>query len=425
MRDSEGSFGLPNYAREDWTAATRYCLTRCEGCLRCRYISVSLEYKECSYHFDCDLDRIERTSPEAFISGAFTPAVQPESLLFLVTAHTPTQRACDQLSLTLNSIRSAHATSMVLVVDNDSPANNVAHVLSRFRNDTAMWPTQRQSPSYIQFGALGIANRLIRGPGGMRAANALLVDAPLTRRMYKRVREVARVVTLQHSTSLVIPMPPPPNARCVATLVFVWVDRHHYMEPFEQRREGAFGLASTILTEGMQIPCDAPCINATTGALLDTKYDWTLAQHSALDMTRAGWDRLNDALWGVPATSGAETDDARDWDPRTDPRVMPQVRSLLYAVDRGSVSRREVNGAMERWMGVVASWLNGWRDDGGTLCNHFSRSGYVAQKVHGDTLGERGVGAANASYVEPRAQRCRAPRASGRGRGADAIGTLR
>ena len=63
----KGSFSL---AKElDWAAAAEACLNRCDQCARCRYISVSANFHDCSWFFTCNLARLQSDVP-GFASGA-------------------------------------------------------------------------------------------------------------------------------------------------------------------------------------------------------------------------------------------------------------------------------------------------------------------------------------------------------------------
>jgi len=70
----------PTHTHSDG-ASVRQCLTRCSACGRCRYVSLSLSARVCSWHATCDLanlshiDERVRTGPwdvrldRAFVSG--------------------------------------------------------------------------------------------------------------------------------------------------------------------------------------------------------------------------------------------------------------------------------------------------------------------------------------------------------------------
>ena len=55
-----GSFGGIRYSRRRlaWAAAARDCATRCLACPRCNYISVSVQWNDCSWFHECALDRL-------------------------------------------------------------------------------------------------------------------------------------------------------------------------------------------------------------------------------------------------------------------------------------------------------------------------------------------------------------------------------
>jgi len=49
----KGTFTLPRRHRASWDAAFSYCAHRCASCERCRYVSVSIKWKDCSWYVDC------------------------------------------------------------------------------------------------------------------------------------------------------------------------------------------------------------------------------------------------------------------------------------------------------------------------------------------------------------------------------------
>ena len=46
-----------------WRQATADCQARCAACARCRYISLSVRSRECSWFASCDMDRLHRAVP--------------------------------------------------------------------------------------------------------------------------------------------------------------------------------------------------------------------------------------------------------------------------------------------------------------------------------------------------------------------------
>ena len=50
-RDAKGSWGNVSTLHE--------CRARCAGCGRCRYLSFSLFFKECSWFYECDLAHLK------------------------------------------------------------------------------------------------------------------------------------------------------------------------------------------------------------------------------------------------------------------------------------------------------------------------------------------------------------------------------
>lgn len=54
LSGEQGNFG---FSGSTWSNATARCLARCKACRRCRYISVSMELRDCSWFAACDLLR--------------------------------------------------------------------------------------------------------------------------------------------------------------------------------------------------------------------------------------------------------------------------------------------------------------------------------------------------------------------------------
>ena len=53
---SRGAFGLPAAAATNgWAAAATHCLNMCAHCHRCAFVSVSPQYRDCSWYHSCDL----------------------------------------------------------------------------------------------------------------------------------------------------------------------------------------------------------------------------------------------------------------------------------------------------------------------------------------------------------------------------------
>lgn len=59
-----GAFGLnPADVQGGWKAAAAACVARCQGCARCRFVTVSLEFRDCSWYHKCDLRSIKPERP--------------------------------------------------------------------------------------------------------------------------------------------------------------------------------------------------------------------------------------------------------------------------------------------------------------------------------------------------------------------------
>ena len=63
-RRRQGSWTLPPRVLT-WPAAEHSCIQRCLRCERCRYVSFSLRYRDCSWYASCDLGRL-RSRPPGF-----------------------------------------------------------------------------------------------------------------------------------------------------------------------------------------------------------------------------------------------------------------------------------------------------------------------------------------------------------------------
>jgi hypothetical protein len=69
-----------------WNAAASACLAACDACARCRYVSVSLKHRDCSWFHSCDLDAL-KTGVPGFRSApvAERPHAQPPGNAQLAT----------------------------------------------------------------------------------------------------------------------------------------------------------------------------------------------------------------------------------------------------------------------------------------------------------------------------------------------------
>ncbi len=61
--DDAGAWPLSRAQAESWRNATHTCARRCEGCARCRYISVSLKFADCSWYAECNMSRLSKRPP--------------------------------------------------------------------------------------------------------------------------------------------------------------------------------------------------------------------------------------------------------------------------------------------------------------------------------------------------------------------------
>ena len=69
----KGSWRMPAHVGTSWPRAGRWCEARCRGCARCRYISLSLRFQDCSWFAHCDLARLK-----AFVDGFYS--LEPDAV---------------------------------------------------------------------------------------------------------------------------------------------------------------------------------------------------------------------------------------------------------------------------------------------------------------------------------------------------------
>jgi hypothetical protein len=69
LSDDKGVLPLSPQEAAWWPAAAQACLSRCARCQKCRFVSISSAWKDCSFFASCDLTRLRRDIPD-FRSGA-------------------------------------------------------------------------------------------------------------------------------------------------------------------------------------------------------------------------------------------------------------------------------------------------------------------------------------------------------------------
>jgi hypothetical protein len=69
LSGKKGTVRLPFVNQTSWQAAFSYCVERCASCERCRYISVSINWEDCSWFYTCNMDAL-RNEPKGFKSAA-------------------------------------------------------------------------------------------------------------------------------------------------------------------------------------------------------------------------------------------------------------------------------------------------------------------------------------------------------------------
>ena len=70
---SKGSWGLSAHAAKDKLTAAAVCLRRCSRCARCRYITLNIDIRDCSWYYSCP--KPDTRWPEYF-SGPRFPAIR-------------------------------------------------------------------------------------------------------------------------------------------------------------------------------------------------------------------------------------------------------------------------------------------------------------------------------------------------------------
>lgn len=66
--DRKGTFPLLPHEAMSWADAAHACMLRCLACGACNYISVSMQWQDCSWFKQCSLTRL-RTDVPAFRTG--------------------------------------------------------------------------------------------------------------------------------------------------------------------------------------------------------------------------------------------------------------------------------------------------------------------------------------------------------------------
>ena len=74
-RGRKGSWAMPAVStHQGWATAAAWCLDRCSHCRRCRFVSISLVFNDCSWYASCNTSRLHLV-PSGFRSGAGTADV--------------------------------------------------------------------------------------------------------------------------------------------------------------------------------------------------------------------------------------------------------------------------------------------------------------------------------------------------------------
>lgn len=69
-KGSQGVLGLAVDTLDSWEDAADECMTRCSQCARCRYVTLSLYWGDCSFFYECDLPAVKYDNDFRSISFA-------------------------------------------------------------------------------------------------------------------------------------------------------------------------------------------------------------------------------------------------------------------------------------------------------------------------------------------------------------------
>ena len=58
-----GNLGLPLTDQGNWSIAINKCVLLCFACKRCRYVSLSLKWADCSWYHECALSQLHSEPP--------------------------------------------------------------------------------------------------------------------------------------------------------------------------------------------------------------------------------------------------------------------------------------------------------------------------------------------------------------------------
>ena len=203
--------------------------------------------------------------------------------LFVLAAHVPTPLNCFYLQQTVTSIQRYHPQDPILVVDNESPHDNVRAALSR--STPGLVTIVREDSSHGQLGSWAAAWRWLTAAS--------------------RSNEFERMVLLQHSTRLTAPLPMP-LAGCDATSL------NGLIPVTGKLRYNRDMVLAAAVAAALDIPCAPPC--ATSCAPCSPRWQprasndslptgsasrnscvclaWQSNVDSTLMLTRQGWDAL-------------------------------------------------------------------------------------------------------------------------------------
>ena len=297
--------------------------------------------------------------------------------LFVIMAHVTNPTNCELFTKALRAVQCFHPGELILVVDNDSPFDNVKAILAE--DEFASTPTtvhlMRRSPSF------GFLSAWI-------AADHFLSNAGMN-------LNIKRLIFLQHSTHL-CQVVPPAKPHCKATALaglvpFSTGGNAQKVADFRFRHSWVSDVA-----EAKGIACSPPCTtrlpcargrgNATL-KVQQRCLDWGSSTHHSVAFTLAGWERVRRLqlwaregaeAWGAPTMPGL---------PRLEETTPSSHAAAAAPVqhDAPNISMANYGSGSERLVGVLLAAVN---DDGHMssdwdACALHPANGDAAHQSHG------------------------------------------
>jgi hypothetical protein len=264
------------------------------------------------------------------------------SIFFIVVAHTNTLWNCKLLWQTLESIDEYHGGEPILLVDNDSPRENLQHALPPH---VPLARIARCVPSKGMLGALEIGARVLQEPE--------FESHPWE-----------QVILMQHSTWLVRPLPPVKLGCPLVALQGSFARQEGHCALYDLR-EYECPIAREALRMWPDLPCppkpgrasrpngggdaDGRSAASDPDAALDPELEalptlrWASVWHGVLQFAPEGWRKF--ARLGIIAQSGN----------RSTP--VGSVRHMWKAILKGKTGFVIRNQGWERLAGMLVAYL--------------------------------------------------------------------